>query len=144
MTCTGQSFDIEYIQEASSMGKSKRGDREYSREQRLIQENRVLKRQVASLRKMLARIDLDRYENAKELIENHYQEDRAEEGKAILENLKMEWKCHEEHCSGYLEIILYTRRDGTYYYRQCTDCDNRTKSQKYDESVKGIRSSKKE
>ena len=129
------------------MGKYKRSDREYSREQRLIHENRVLKRHVASLRKELARVDLDRYKNLKETIDQHYQDDRAQEGRDILEKVKNEWKCHEPGCDGFLEIFTYNKVGNTWYYRICSSapaCKNRTKSQKYDPSVRGIMRKNKE
>lgn len=120
------------------MGKNKRSDKEYTREQRLIQENRTLKRQIAHLRKELARVDLDRYPNLKETIEKHYQEDKAQEGQDILERLKKEWKCEKPGCEGYLEIFVYNKVGNAWYYRKCNCCDNRTKSQKYSPDVKGI------
>lgn len=121
------------------MSKSKRGDKEFTKEQRLIHENRVLKRQVASLRKQLARLDLDRYPNLKETIEQHYQEDRQQEGQDILERLKQEWRCKQPGCDGYLEIILYNKINATWYYRKCNGCIHRTPSQKYNpDEVKGI------
>ena len=120
------------------MGKSKRTDREFGREKRLSHENKKLKKEIAQLRKLLARVDLDRYSQVKDIIQEHYQEEKEQEGQDILDRLKQEWKCYK--CSnGYLEITLYTRRDGTYYYRKCYECDNRTKSQRYDaQNVKGI------
>ena len=77
------------------MGKARTDRYGHTREQKLIQENRLLKRQVSSLRKQLARIDLDRYDAVKEMIQEHYKEDRAEEGREILENLKKSWICHK-------------------------------------------------
>lgn len=121
------------------MGKTKRSDKEFSREQKLIHENRVLKKHVAHLRKQLARLDLDRYSNLKESIEQHYQEDREQEGRDILDHLKQEWRCKEPGCEGYLEIILYNKINATWYYRKCNCCPHRTKSQKYHpDQVKGI------
>lgn len=123
------------------MGKNKRSDKEYTREQRLVHENRQLKRQVSSLRKELAKVDLDRYKNLKETIEKHYQEDEAQEGRDILEKIKNEWKCHEAECSGFLEIFTYNKVGETWYYRICSNapsCKNRTKAQKYTPDVKGI------
>lgn len=120
------------------MGKSKRGEREFTREQKLVQENRILKRQVAALRKQLARVDLDRYTNLKETIDKHYQEDNAQEGRDILEKIKKEWACQQPSCEGYLEIFLFTKIDSTWYYRKCNCCTNRTKAQKYSPDVKGI------
>jgi hypothetical protein len=119
------------------VGKSKRGSKEYSREQKLIHENKRLKRELSQLRKQLARIDLDRYDTVKEMIQEHYQEERAQEGQDILDNLKKSWTCHECH-EGHLEIILYNKLDSTWYFRKCVNCGNRTKSQKYTPDVKGI------
>lgn len=123
------------------MGKSKRGERELTREQRLIHENRQLKRHISSLRKELARVDLDRFDNLKQTIEQHYQEDSALEGQNILEKVKQEWKCREPECSGFLEIFTYNKVGSTWYYRICScapQCKNRTKAQKYTPDVKGV------
>jgi hypothetical protein len=119
------------------MGKARTNRRGFTKEQELIQENRTLKRQISSLRKQLARVELDRYDAAKEIIQEHYTEDREEQGKEILENLKKSWACRE--CDGYLEIKLYSKVGETWYFRKCNNCTNRTKSQRYnDKTVKGI------
>lgn len=123
------------------MGKARTDKHGYTREQRLFHENQKLKRQVSSLRKQLARIDLDRYDTIKDMIEEHYQEDRAEEGKIILEILKKQWACND--CQeGTMEIYVYNRAGGTFYYRICSnapDCTNRTLAKPYIASdVKGI------
>lgn len=107
--------------------------------QKTKKENEKLKRQLSSLRKQLARLDLDRYSQVKEVIEQHYQEDREHEGQEILDKLKQEWKCHE--CDGFLEIFCYNKVETTWYYRLCSNapqCKNRTASQKYSPDVKGI------
>jgi hypothetical protein len=119
------------------VGKTRRGYKEYTREQKLAYENKRLKREVSSLRKQLARIDLDRFGHVKELIEKSYQMEEELEGRQILEKLKESWKCRD--CNvGYLEIILYNRPDSTFYYRQCTNCPHRTKSQRWSPQVPGI------
>lgn len=122
------------------MGKARTDRYGYTKEQRLKGENDKLKRQIASLRKQIARLDLDRYETIKDLIKEHYQEDRAEEGKQILESLKKTWACHD--CdTGYLEIFVYNRGGETWYYRICNNapaCLNRTKAQPYSPQVKGM------
>lgn len=122
------------------MGKARTDRHGYTREQRLIQENRLLKRQVSSLRKQLARIDLDRYDTVREMIEEHYKEDKEEAGKEILENLKKSWACHK--CAdGYLEIFIFNKGSSTIYYRICSNapaCMHRTKAKTYTPSVKGI------
>jgi hypothetical protein len=112
------------------MGKTRRGHKEYSREQQLLHNNKKLKREIASLRKQLARVDLDRYNHIKDMIERSYQMEEELEGKEILEKLKKNWKCYE--CArGYMEIVLYNRPDSTWYYRHCTNCSHRTSSKRY-------------
>jgi hypothetical protein len=123
------------------MGKARINSRGYTLEQQLKKENQQLKQQISQLRKQLARVDLDRYDTVKEIIEQHYQQEKAEQGKEILENLKKTWACTE--CGdGHLEIFIYNRGNETFYYRICSNapgCMNRTKSQKYDPTaVKGI------
>lgn len=120
------------------MGKSRRGSKEFTKEQRLSKENTQLKQQVAQLRKQLARLDLDRYDSIREMIQEHRDEQAQPEfGAEFLENLKKTWLC-DDCRNGYLEIILYTRLDSTYYYRACNNCPNRTKGKKYTPEVKGI------
>ena len=119
------------------MGKSRRGVKEISREQALISENKGLKRDLAKIRKQLARIDLDRFDTLREMIEENRSEAEPEFGAAFLENLKRTWLCNDCR-QGHLEIILYNKIDNTYYYRKCTNCPNRTKSQKHTPAVTGI------
>lgn len=122
------------------MGKARTDRSGHTREQRLSYENQQLKKQVSKLRKQLARIDLDRYDMVKEMIQEHYQDDRAEQGAEILESLKKSWSC-KVCLDGHLEIFIYNRGGETHYYRICSnapDCANRTKSQSYITSVKGI------
>lgn len=122
------------------MGKSRTDRHGHTREQKLWYENQQLKKKVSSLRKQLARIDLDRYDTIKEMIQEHYVEEKADQGKAILENLKKTWAC--KSCEdGFLEIFVYNRGGSTWYYRICSNaplCMNRTKSQEWNNSVKGI------
>lgn len=120
------------------MGKIRRGYKERSREQKLAYENKSLKREVASLRKQLARVDLDRYAHVKSIIENSYKLEEESEGRGILEKLRSEWACHDCRGEGYLEICLYNRLDGTFYYRKCTNCAHRTESQRWNPKVPGI------
>jgi hypothetical protein len=121
-----------------SLGKARRGDKERSREQELKYENQKLRREVSSLRKQLARIDLDRYSHVRDMVEEHLaQEEEVTSTEDMLKSMKNEWKCHE--CNqGHLEIFLYTKIGETWYFRQCNACPNRTKSQIYTPSVKGI------
>lgn len=120
------------------MGRNTRGDKEYTRLQEALNENKRLKRENASLRKQLARLDLDRHSYVKDILDEHFQqEEQAESTEKMLKRLKEEWKCHECHV-GYLEITLYNKLDQTWYFRQCNNCTNRTKSQVYHpEKVQG-------
>lgn len=119
------------------MGKNVRGHKEYSKEQKIRHENERLKREVGSLRKQLARIDLDRYSHIKEIVEEHYHNEEKQEIVDSIESLKQIWKCHD--CTdGHLAIFLYNRPDGTHYYRKCENCQKRTPSKRYSKAVKGI------
>lgn len=123
------------------MGKSRRGDKERSREQELKYENQKLRREVSSLRKQLARIDLDRYSHVRDMIQEHLAENQEIVTVQDLEkSMQNEWKCHE--CQeGHLQVFKYPRGTGEAYYRICSRaplCTNRTKSQPWTPSVKGV------
>lgn len=123
------------------MGKARTDRNGYTREQKLLNENKRLKQELSQLRKRLAKIDLDRYDTIKDMIQEHYTAEKEEQGKEILENMKQMWKCHK--CEvGYLQIYTYTRSNNLWYYRICSeapDCLNRTLPQIYDpKQVKGI------
>lgn len=135
------------------MGKTTRGQKEYSKEQNLKYENkelrnrirelehevRMLTRQTARSRKHFARMDLDRHSYVQDIIQEHFAGEEVEQNtQDMLASLKNKWQCRE--CgAGQLEIYLYTRMDGTFYYRLCNNCPHRTKSQKYDpDKVTGI------
>lgn len=121
------------------MSKSRTDRYGNTREQKLLRENEKLKRQISQLRRVLDRVDFDRYENIRKIVSDHYQEDRANEGEELLEKLMQTWKCRIPNCNGVLEIVLFNKINIPYYYRSCSSCDNRTKSKKYDkETVKGI------
>ena len=113
------------------MSKNTRGSKEYSRLQESLHENKRLKREIASLRKQLARLDLDRHTFVKDIIDEHYaNEEQQETTEKMLKRMKEEWKCKECHI-GYLEINLYTKVGETWYFRKCNSCPHRTVSQKY-------------
>ena len=110
-------------------------DIELDQLQKLKEENKKLKKQIGSLRKQLSRIDLDRYENLKELIDKQRHEDEAS---AKTSKLLKKWKCYE--CgNGILKLLIFNRRDGTFYYRRCSNCDHRTRLQKYHKDVEGVK-----
>lgn len=122
------------------MGKTRRGGREFSREQKLVNENKRLKREIQTFRKQLARLDLDRHETVREMIEENAIQNPEQSGQEWLDSLKKTWSCRE--CEdGYLQIFLFSKVGTMHYYRVCSNapsCKNRTKSQKYDPSVRGI------
>lgn len=120
------------------MGKARRGQKERSREQELKHENHKLRREVSSLRKQLARLDLDRYSTVRDIVEEHYANEEVDVNtQDMMESLKNTWKCHS--CNeGHLEIQQYTKLGEPWYFRQCNNCPHRTKSQVYTPSVKGI------
>lgn len=123
------------------MGKSRIDGRGNTREQRLQNENDKLKKVIAQLRKQLARIDLDRYSNVRDIVHKHYQQEDAERHAEIQreseEQLRREWACTK--CGeGYLEIILLRKINDLHYYRKCTSCTHRTKLQRYAKSVRGL------
>lgn len=121
------------------MSRNSRDHKEYTRLQEALHENKKLKRENSSLRKQLARLDLDRHSYVKDIVDEHLaQEDQSQTTTQTLESLKNTWKCLD--CkSGFLEIHLYTKVGETWYWRQCNSCEKRTKSQQYDpDKVKGI------
>jgi hypothetical protein len=133
-----------YPVEVTSLGKSKRSDKEYTREQKLAKENRQLKRELAHLRKQISRLDLEGLEAAKQVCLEQEERDRINEvlgePSASLDRLKEIWTCNDCR-NGWLEITLYSKCGQTWYFRICSNdsCKKRTKGQRYDEkSVKGI------
>lgn len=125
------------------MGKSVRkgrGDKEFTELQRLKHENQKLRRENGRLQKVLGRIDVDRFNNLKELVNLHAKEAKAEEDEKSLERLKKKWTCYE--CGkGYLRLVIFPKWDGDYYYRKCSNvyCGHRTKAQRYSDKVEGIK-----
>lgn len=123
------------------MGKSRRGSKEITREQKLIKENRQLKRELSHLRKQISRLDLEGLEAAKAAVFEQEEKDRFNENvgdaSASSEQLKKIWKCNKCE-TGFLEINLYTKCGLTQYYRKCNNCDHRTQGKRYDETVRGI------
>lgn len=121
------------------MGRRNRyADKELDQLEKLKYENKRLKKQISSLRKQLQRIDIDRHDNLRDLIDKFALEDHEEEIKAQKEKLKKQWECHE--CGvGFMMIHPVVRQDGTFYYRKCTECSNRTKLKPYTKDVKGIK-----
>ena len=123
------------------MSKNTRAEKEFSREQRLVNENKKLKKELAHLRKQMSRIDMDRLETIREMCADQEETERfrekTEDATPTVDALRKEWACKE--CdSGYLEIFKFSKMDCLWYYRKCNSCPKRTRSQKYTSKVKGI------
>jgi len=115
----------------------KRGDKEYSQEQRLKHENQKLKKQVKQLRKLLSRIPVELYQNIEEAIEKQRAIELREQKMKKKERQKKIWECFECQADS-LRIFILNRRDGTFYFRQCPTCKHRTKLQKHSDDVEGL------
>jgi hypothetical protein len=121
------------------MGKGRRsvGDGELRDNKRLKLENQKLRKQISSLRKQLNRIDIDRYQSLKDIIEAHEEEDAGFAGQLALADLKKQWECHG--CkTDFLRLVVVPRIDGMFYFRRCPTCKNKTKLKKYTDEVEGI------
>lgn len=102
-----------------------RKDQEQTRVRQLAYENKQLQREVAKLRRQLEK------SNAMMGI---VPEREPEE--AILDTPKKVKvrACHK--CGvGFLGLIKYDRAGEPYYFRQCNNCDHRTRGQKYHDGV---------
>lgn len=135
------------------MRKSTRGIKEYSKDQGLKHENRELRKQITELeienrqlkrryagtRKEFARMDLDRHSYVKDIIEEHLTEEQNSiDSTKLLEKMISKWRCRETGCPGHLEIVKFsTHGDQTRYYRQCNECENRTKGKPWHQGVEG-------
>lgn len=119
------------------MKRRKYSDSEQDDLQRLKRENDKLKRQISALRKQLARIDINRYENLQDLI-HKYDKQEAEEILAKEQKSNEEkWKCY--HCQdGVLRLKIYQRLDGIFYNRKCDQCPNKTKLKKWNDDIEGV------
>ena len=120
------------------MGKgNKNCDKEASVLQKLKTENKMLKRQLARIRKQLERVDLEHYENVKEIVDKHEKEYQEVQFQEETEQLEKRWKCFE--CvDGVMRLKILTRRDGLKYYRMCDCCSNRTKAKPYNKRIQGV------
>jgi len=115
------------------MGKNRNCDKDYSEIQTLRYQLQKLKKENSSLKKQLARIDLDRYSTVKDMIREYRdtEDPTVPEPIEFLEEMKKEWACKMPGCPGHLEIILYSKIGNPHYFRKCSECSNRTPSQAY-------------
>jgi hypothetical protein len=84
-------------------------------------------------------MDLDRHAYVQEIVDEHLA-DEAEgmDTSRLLDKMKAKWLCHECH-TGTLEIIVYSKMGVPWYHRQCSECNNRTKSKQHHPGVEGIK-----
>lgn len=116
-------------------GRGKTYDKEYSEIQKVRHENQKLKKEVARLRNRLARMGETQFRDLADIMEEEAESQKKEVSKK--ENDRNGWECHS--CSdGFLEINMYAKIGEIYYFRECNQCQKRTKSQRYHKEVKGI------
>lgn len=105
--------------------------------QRLKRENDQLKKRISSLRKQISRIDVDRYENLQEIVHKFDQQDLQERLADERKEQEKKWKCHK--CpDGILKLKLFDRHDGTFYFRKCDCCPNRTILKRWKDGIEGV------
>jgi len=104
---------------------------------KLKRENQTLRRQMSKLQKQLSRISLDEHQHIKELLDSQEKENKELVEQVDKEKLLRRWLCHK--CKqDYIKLIVLHRPDGTYYFRRCPNCGNKTKIKKYNENVEGV------
>lgn len=109
-----------------SRSNTRRSKAEYDIVDKLKHENQKLKKQISQLRKQLARLDLNRYSNLKELVDKHELEDQEEKKTEHKEQIKKLWECFECR-EDHLRMVTFERKDGVFYFRKCNSCGHRTK-----------------
>lgn len=121
------------------MKRRKFAGRELDLLQKLKSENKKLKQQVAQLRKLIDKFDLERYHDVKEIMEANERLEARFQQQEARDKLKATWQCWDCH-TGVLRIKTFTRRDGVFYFRCCSnpDCRKRTKMKAYDSTVEGL------
>ena len=117
---------------------NKYNDREFDLLQKMKHENEKLKKQNKTLRRQLQKVDIDRYQNLKDIIQKQYEQDLEDQFKEDNNKLIRRWECHK--CEeGFLKLYTISRRDGAFYYRKCTECNNKTPIKPYTDKIEGIK-----
>jgi rubrerythrin len=105
---------------------------------RVKRENQQLRKHIRQLQKQLSRVDLEAYSNLKELVDAQNRQSKKLKEESDKEGILKKWLCHE--CKNdYIRLVVVTRPDGIYYFRRCPNCSKKTRLQKYDDKVEGIR-----
>lgn len=64
--------------------------------------------------------------------------DHIEVQEQINNNYDSNWECHQCH-NDVIRLVVFDRIDGTFYFRRCSSCGNKTKVKKYNDKVEGIK-----
>lgn len=128
------------------MGKGKT-PKTYSKEhtelQKARQEIKTLKRQVSRFKKLLAKIDYERFENLSEAMVAQEKEDLGLDKKLKEIDIAERWRCFD--CEEeYLRLVVIERLDGPFYFRRCPKCGRKTKNKPLKNDVEGYEEYKKE
>lgn len=104
---------------------------EQDRLQKLQQENTKLKQQISQLRKQISRLDLDRFQNLKEVLDAQDRRDAEDAAKKRNEVDDKQWTCWTCRV-GVLRLHVLEKPGGALYNRVCDECGHKTKFQKFD------------
>jgi len=118
------------------MRKDRQPRKEFTALQKANKEIKMLKRQLSRLKKLIARINIEEYQNIQEAKEAQMRERIAL--KKDIETLEdaERWRCFS--CEeDYLRLVIYQKVDQPYYFRRCPSCGKRTKAQKFNVDIKG-------
>lgn len=121
------------------MGKNRKPTRdgEVNENKKLKLQNQALRRQIQTLRKELNKIDIDRYQYLKDLIESQAKKEEKVETDIVLDKLKQKWECHT--CGkDFLRLVIIPKADKLYYIRRCPTCMYKTKLKAYNDDIEGI------
>lgn len=108
-------------------GRTETKDKEYSRNQKLAHENKMLQREIAKLRRQLERTE--------HMVLRGPKPDKGPSEELVEMTKKIKKRPCHKCADGFLTIVKYDRAGEEYYYRQCSECDNRTRGKKFTESV---------
>lgn len=108
-------------------------DSELDQLQKYKIENRKLKQQISQLRKQISRIDVDRFQNLKDLLDAQDRREAEDAAKSRGMESDKRWECWTCR-TGILRVHVIEKPTGSIYNRVCDNehCGHRTKFQKLD------------
>jgi len=105
--------------------------------ERLKRDNKILKKQVAALRREIQRLDYDHIDDLVKSQEESGTTEEKIEYKSKNEREREQWVCFE--CNkGILKLVIINKPNEKIYFRKCDNCGKRTRTKKYTKDVKGI------